>query len=116
MTGVEYGDFMLTQVLPCEPSAKYSIFMSGLDLWDHSLVEVLFERAESELDSTIVYTDTWSIDKDDKILSRYQGIFQTKEVGKPFIPIQVFLSLSHNIVFGGLWRELIQRKVEVRHR
>jgi hypothetical protein len=116
MTGVEYGDFMLTQVLPYEPSSKYTIFMGGHDLWDHSLLKVLFERAESELDSAVVYTDTWSIDKDDNIQSRYQGIFQTKEVAKPFIPIQVLLSLSHNIVFGGLWRESIQRKVKVRHR
>ena len=115
MSGGEHGDYMLTQVLPSEPSAKYTILIGGHDIWDQNLLKVLFDRAEAEADSAVVYTDSWCIDKADNILHRYQGIFQTKEVAKPLIPLQVLLSLSHNVIVFGLWRESIRKIIKVRH-
>jgi hypothetical protein len=114
LPGMEHGKFMSDEVLPTEP-ATYSIFMGGHDVWDRNLLHVLFERAESEPGCAIAYTDSFEMDGAGNVLRRYEGIFQTKEVPRPFIPIQVLLSLSHNLIWGGLWRESMRRAVHVRH-
>jgi Glycosyl transferase family 2 len=114
-TGLEHTQYMTTEVLPAQTGRTYSIFIGGHDVWDANLLQVLFERAEAEPQCAIVYTDSFEVDAAGQVVRRYEGKFQTKEVARPFIPLQVLMSLTHNLVWGGLWREAIRRRVPNRH-
>jgi len=115
LTALEHTDFISREILRSESSGQYSIFIGGHDVWDKNLLQILIDRAESELDCAIVYSDSWRIDRNGNILSQYQGIFQTKEVARPLVPNQVLLALTHNMVWGGLWRESKRRQVKLRY-
>jgi hypothetical protein len=115
MSSLEHGKYMMNEILPLHSSASYSIFIGGHDIWDNELLKVLISRSEKEPNSAIVYTDSWQIDQTGGLLSRYEGIFQTKDISRPLIPLQVLTSLAHNLVWGGLWRESARKLVQQRH-
>ena len=76
----------------------------------------MLHRAESEINAGIIYTDSSEIDEEDNLIRRYSGIVQVQEINRAFSPHHVLLGLTHNIVWGGLWREDLRRKVNIRHK
>lgn len=115
LSSLEHIKFMSNDILSIQSSRRYSIFIGGHDIWDKDLLKVLISRSEKEPNSAIVYTDSWRIGHSGELISRYEGIFQTQEVSRPFIPLQVLTSLTFNLVWGGLWRESARKLVQLRH-
>jgi hypothetical protein len=106
--------FIYEEVLPTFKFSKYSVFIGGHDLWRDNLLQTLWSRAEGEPNAAIVYTDSYEADDQDRILKQFCGWVQVKDLERPYVPSHVLLGLTHNIVWGGLWRESMRQKVPFR--
>jgi glycosyltransferase involved in cell wall biosynthesis len=115
-TSSEHGEFLNNSILINENFNKYTIFIGGHDTWDNNLLEVLFRRAENERNAGIIYTESSEIDETDNLIRKYSGIIQVQEINRAFSTHHVLLGLTHNIVWGGLWREDLRRKINIRHK
>jgi len=115
MTSIDHGRYVLENVLNAEQSYKYSIFIGGHDLWKPDLLQCLWASAEVERNPSVVYTDCYEIDESENVLKKWEDLLQTKTTPRSVVPHYVLLGLTHNIVWGGLWREDKRRNVWVRH-
>jgi glycosyltransferase involved in cell wall biosynthesis len=115
-SAAEHHEFLNSTILLNEKFNKYTIFIGGHDIWDSRLLEVLFNSAEKEINAGIVYSDSIEIDENDQLIRKYSGIIQIKEMNRAFSPHHVLLGLTHNIVWGGLWKEDLRRKLIPRHK
>jgi len=113
---MDHMRFLYDEILDQTQERRYSIFMGGHDLWRPDLLATLLRRAESAPNSAIVYTDSFEIDGQDRALRQHCGWVQAAEIARPFVPQHVLLGLTHNMLWGGLWRENLRRSVRMRHR
>jgi glycosyltransferase involved in cell wall biosynthesis len=113
---LDHMEFLYAQILNQSTTYKYSIFIGGHDVWQANLLECLWSRAEADPNSAIVYTDSYRIDPNDNVCQKYEGIVHVAEVPLSMRPHCVLLGLTHNLVWGGLWREDKRRLVPKRHR
>jgi len=106
--------YVYDEVLAKTPGIRYSIFIGGHDEWKPNLLSTLLQRAETEPNASIVYTDSYEIDDAGNVLKQYCGWVQAKEVTRSLIPHHILLGLTHNMCWGGLWREDKRRQIEMR--
>ncbi len=106
--------YVYDDVLARSDTMRYSIFIGGHDEWKPNLLEILLARAEVEPRAAIVYTDSYEIDDAGAVLRQYCGWVQVKDLQRSLVPHHVLLGLTHNLCWGGLWREELRRRIEYR--
>ena len=99
--------------------ADYSITLGGHDYWPNpGHLQCLIERADAERkvhEVALVYSDTWQVNADDKIVGRFNNILQQAgNLHRSFIPQWVVSGIDCPPLFG-LWNEQVRRQVPVRY-
>lgn len=112
---LDHGKWLFYEILNNKVGCKYSIFIGGHDLWEPTLLQNLFIRAENEENPSIVYPDAYELDVFGNKMRRYCGWIMAKEVPKPYIPHHILLGLTHNICTYGLWLEKNRRSMRIRY-
>jgi glycosyltransferase involved in cell wall biosynthesis len=112
---IEHGKFILEELVP-KLDTKYCIFIGGHDIWDSNYLKILFMRAESSSDISVVYGEGFEIDYySSKILTKYEDHVIVAEIFKPLVPHVMLLSLRMCLVMYGLIRRDNLCSIQVRH-
>jgi hypothetical protein len=93
------------------PKVEFTAFVGGHDFWTPNYLEVLHQEMIQNNNCILAYSDTFEISATGQILRKYPINVCTNGVLKPLRPIYVLNGLTHDIAFGGLWREKIRRRV-----
>lgn len=115
LPSMDHARFIYSEVLSTAQYKKYSIFIGGHDEWKRDLLQTLWWRAEAEPGASIVYTDSCETDDAGNIYRHWRGYIHAQDIERPFLPHHVLIGLTHNIVWGGLWREDKRRQIKLRH-
>lgn len=94
----------------------YSIFVGGHDLWSAEYLKTLIDGMNENPNAAVVYTDTFELDDSNKVVKKYDGCIVTTGIIKPLKPLHVLTGLSHNIIFGGIWRQSLKSRIKIRHK
>lgn len=122
LMGIELMKFCWDDVLH-RGEQTYSIHLGGHDIWNTSdYLQKLVARMDKEMIEhgaagrmpVILYTDTWQVDNENRIVGRYQDIMQTGQITAHLIPQYVITGVNSPQLFG-LWNEYVRRKIPVRH-
>ena len=113
---LEHNQWLFNELLAVPGEYRYSLFMGGHDQLHHDYLRQLVAAAEDDPGSAIVYGRCDEIDGRGALLQSYQGYLQVVEQARYIIPIVVLATLTHNIVYSGLWRESLRQRVKVRYR
>ena len=112
---IEHCNFIFEKILP-NYNNKYTIHIGGHDLWDQNYLEILFKRAESDPQISIVYGDTYDLLYErNEVLGLYDNYVTCSGIAKPLIPHTILLSLTINIPFMGLMSEQKRKNISLRH-
>ena len=95
---------------------EYTIFVGGHDLWSAEYLKTLIDGMNENPNAAVVYTDTFELDDSSKVIKKYDGYIVTTGVTKPLKPLHVLTGLSHNIIFGGIWRQSVKSRIKIRHK
>lgn len=93
---------------------EYLIFIGGHDIWSPDYLKTLISGMNENPNAAIVYTDSYEIDDENIIINKHNGYIITTEIIKPLRPLHVLVGLTHNMVFGGLWRQSIRSNITAR--
>jgi glycosyltransferase involved in cell wall biosynthesis len=115
LKSIDHTNFIMSDALNKISPAKYTLFSGGHDIYSPNLLQILLDRSEKENNSSIVYTDTYDIDENDKINFKWDNLLQVRGLMKSLVPHHVILGLTYNVTFHGLWREECRRKLKIRH-
>lgn len=113
-TSLQHMRWLFDGVLKEQFEQRYSIFIGGHDIWHFDYLRSLLEAAENNPASAIVYARCAEIDVDGKVINTLHGYVHAIEQSRPLLPISVLSSLTHNVIFGGLWRESLRRRMSMR--
>jgi hypothetical protein len=103
-----------------EKTHKYSITIGGHDFWSQPhFLTTLAERLDAEIAAgntpALVYTDTWQVNEDNRLVGRFNNILQQGgNMGRPFIPQWVVSGIDCPPFFG-MWNEAVRKQVPVRY-
>ena len=114
-TSLHHIRWLFEGLLKEQFNQRYSIFIGGHDIWHFDYLRRLVEAAEGNPASAIVYSNCSEIDGAGKVINSLRGYVHVAEQIRPMIPLSVLTSLTHNLVFGGLWRESIRRRTSMRY-
>lgn len=90
---------------------EYSAFVGGHDIWDKNYLSTLASELNTNSECILAYADTFEISETDQVIKKYPINISTKDIPIPLRPIYILNGLTHNITFGGVWRENIRRKI-----
>lgn len=114
MSALDHLKYLIYEYLNKQDRFDFSIFIGGHDVWSNNLLEVLYLRAKSENNPSIIYSDSCEINDNGQIVRRFGNVLQSSDIYKPFLPMHFLLGLTHNMIFGGLWNEQHRKSVRVR--
>jgi hypothetical protein len=95
----------------------YSITIGGHDVWESEhFLSTLVERISTDtyVKPAIVYPDTWQLNFDSKVVSRFPDIMQVAAQARHMLPQYVISGVNSPQLFG-LWSESVRRRVAFRH-
>jgi len=111
LSSIEHGKWLSDYIIQNYPNLEYSIFVGGHDLWNENYLETLVAAQLQGPNIALIYTDTYEIDSKDRVLKKFPNNICSVDLPRPIRPISILTTLTHNIAFGGLWRESLRRKV-----
>ena len=96
----------------------YTITLGGHDAWDQdTFLETMVARISEKRQEpvSLVFADTWQMDKDSRVVARYGDIMQTVQSSAYALMPQFVIMGVNSPHFFGLWNEKIRRRIKVRH-
>ena len=111
LTSLEHGEWLKDAIEKLDLDVDFSVFVGGHDLWHVDYLQCLYRVLSSDHGIAVAYSDTLEIGASGRVLKTYPNNLNTAHIMKPIRPLVVLMSLTHNNVFGGLWRERVRREV-----
>lgn len=115
MTAANHGAWLDNHIKLNFKDYEYIVNIGGHDIWSPDYLKTLISGMLENPNAAITYTDSYEIDDDDIITKKYNGYIIASEIIKPLRPLHVLVGLTHNIVYGGLWRQSIKNQIEIKH-
>lgn len=100
----------------------YTITLGGHDYWSSTahldrLVhrhDAQFEAQKGNPEVALIYTPTYQVDEDDKVLGAFADIIQIGQIPRLLVP-QVAVATVNTPQLFGLWNERVRRNLPIRH-
>lgn len=113
---LEHSQWLFNERLAASGVYRYSIFLGGHDQLHRDYISQLVAVAEADPGTAIAYGRCKEVDARGAFLRDYEGYLQVVEQDRAIVPIMVLASLTHNILFSGLWREGLRQRVKMKYR
>lgn len=115
LSGIEHGHFVHTYILNHFKDHNYVMFLGGHDLITSETIAHLKNCATENPNAAVIYTDTFRLSIEGKVLERYPNSLNTTKMPRHLIPFITLLGIGHNIMSSGIWRTDVFDETRHRH-